>query len=68
MGEVAGRTEVTFSVGDEWPTPNACRRAAEALDGLAIARFGDILRAYADAEDARFAEHGPVGAIRRGGA
>lgn len=52
--------EVTFTVGDGWPTPNACRRTADALDAITPARYGDILRAYADAEDARFAAHGPV--------
>lgn len=58
-------TEVTFIVGDRWPTPLSCRRIADALDAVTPARYGDILRAYADAEDARFAEHGPVEAIRR---
>lgn len=44
---------VSFPVGDEWPSPNACRRAADGLDAIGPARFGSILRAYADAEDQR---------------
>ena len=51
---------VTFEVGADWPTPNACLRAADALDGISPARFGAILRAYALAEDARFEAHGPI--------
>lgn len=56
---------VRFEVGDDWPTPNHCRRIADALDALSPARYGDILRAYADAEDARFRVHGPAPAIRK---
>lgn len=58
-------TEVTFIVGDKWPTPTSIRRVADALDAITPARYGDILRAFADAEDSRFAVHGPVEAIRR---
>lgn len=31
-----------------WPTPNAMRTAARALDLLAFARYGDVLRWVAD--------------------
>jgi hypothetical protein len=31
-----------------WPTPNHMRRAAEALDIFTPARFGDVLRWFAD--------------------
>ena len=53
-------TVVSFKVCKGWPTPNNCRKVAGALDALGPARYGDILRAYADAEDARYAEHGPI--------
>ena len=53
-------TMVSFEVRYGWPTPNHCRRVAEALDEITPARYGDILRAYADAEDVRFAEYGPI--------
>ena len=53
---------VTFDVGYDWPTPNHCRSAADALDRLTPARYGAILRAYADAEDARHNQHGPLSA------
>lgn len=50
---------VTFEVSDDWPTPNNCLRIADALDAITPARYGDILRAYAHAEEARFDRHGP---------
>jgi hypothetical protein len=56
---------VSFEVGNNWPTPNNCLRIADALDALTPAKFGDILRAYAHAEDARFHQHGPVEAVRK---
>jgi hypothetical protein len=56
---------VMFEVGEDWPTPNNCLRIADALDAITPARYGDILRAYAHAEDARFDRHGPVEPIRR---
>lgn len=49
-----------IAVQNGWPTPNNCRRIAASLDMMMPARYGDILRAYADAEDRRFAQHGPV--------
>ncbi len=52
--------EVIFTVEKGWPTPNACRRAADALDKIAPAQYGSILRAYADAEDKRFHLYGPI--------
>lgn len=51
---------VTFPVSVGWPTPDHCRRTADGLDAIGPARYGDILRTYADAEDARFAQYGPV--------
>ena len=39
-----------------WPTPNGMRRAAEALDHLTPAKYGDILRWIADACDARLSD------------
>ena len=59
------RLTVTIEVADGWPTPNHMRSAAAALDTLSPARYGDILRAVADAEDARFAAHGPAYVVRR---
>ena len=50
---------VFFAVRRGWPTPNHCRKAADALDALSPARYGDILRAYADAEDARTTQRRP---------
>jgi hypothetical protein len=32
----------------EWPTPNHMRRTADALDSLTPAKYGDILRWFAD--------------------
>lgn len=57
--DAAVELTVAFRVGEGWPTPNHCRRVADALDAITPARYGDILRAYADAEDARCDEHGP---------
>lgn len=54
---------VTFEVRADWPTPNHCLRFAEALDVVATPRYGDILRSYALAEEARFDEHGPIAAL-----
>ena len=36
-----------------WPTPNHMREAADALDILVIARYGDVLRWVADRCDER---------------
>lgn len=60
----ATQVEVRFEVGEQWPTPNSCLRTADALDAITPARYGDILRAYAHAEDRRFDEHGPIESIR----
>jgi hypothetical protein len=35
----------------QWPTPNHMRRAADAIDALTPARYGDILRWLADCCD-----------------
>jgi len=35
-------------VAREWPTPNHMRKAADALDALTPARYGDVLRWFAD--------------------
>ena len=51
---------VTFKVGHNWPTPNNCIRVSEAMDKMMPARYGEILRAYAAAEEARFTKHGPI--------
>ncbi len=64
MSERDEAAAVTFAVQDGWPTPNNCRRVAEALDGISPGLYGDILRAYADAEDARHAQHGPIRRVR----
>jgi hypothetical protein len=61
---MSAATSVTFEVGD-WPTPNHCRSAADALDALSYAKYGDILRAYADAEDARSEAHGSIRVCRQ---
>jgi hypothetical protein len=56
---------VSFPVGKGWPTPNNCLRVADALDAMTPARYGDILRAYAHAEERRYGiERGPVKALR----
>ena len=64
LAGVRDEREVRFEVGKDWPTPNNCRRTAALMDELNPARYGDILRAYADAEDARFEQHGPIRADR----
>lgn len=55
---------VAFPVEDDWPTPNNCRRTAAALGEITPAKYGQILDAYADAEDARFARHGTIREVR----
>lgn len=40
-----------FRMDQRWPTPNHMRSAADALDRLAIPKYGDILRWVADACD-----------------
>jgi len=52
---------VTLTVSSAGPSPLNCYRVADALDLLRVYEgYGDILRAYADAEDERFAKYGPV--------
>ena len=45
-----------------WPTPNHMRSAADALDTFTPARYGDVLRWFADLCDAALAEK--LGAVR----
>lgn len=44
MSDRAGDA-VTVVLGKNWPTPNHILKAADAIDKLAVAKYGDILRA-----------------------
>jgi len=48
-----------------WPTPNHMRRTADALDNLTFAKYGDILRWFADRCDEWMWHMGDVAAAER---